>query len=147
MPYELDISSNADVERALGTCSEILTAGGVAILPTDTVYSIGLLVSAHPDGADSLFRIKQRPAAKKIPLLIPSIDALFEYGASVDEDACALAQAFWPGGLTLIAKASNKVPRAYQNLDGTVALRVPGKSFALELLGHMGEAMAVTAQM
>lgn len=145
MPYELDISSDGDAQRALGVCGEVLTSGGVAVLPTDTVYGIGLLVSAHPDGADALFRIKQRPAAKKIPLLIPSIDALFEYGVNINNETRALALAFWPGGLTLIVVASKKVPPAYQNLDGTVALRVPGKSFALDLLEYMGEAMAVTS--
>ncbi len=145
MLHELDISCDADVMGALGTCARALREGGVAVLPTDTVYGIGLLVSAHPDGADALFRIKQRPAAKKIPLLIPSAEALFEYGEGVCEYAQALARAFWPGGLTLIVPASKKVPPAYQNTDGTVALRVPGASFALELLGYLGEAMAVTS--
>ncbi len=145
MQHELDISHGFDARRALDECAGVLEAGGVAVLPTDTVYGVGLLVRAHPSGPDALFRIKRRPAAKKIPLLIPSIDALYEYGACVSDAARVLAQGFWPGGMTLIVPASDKVPAAYRNSDGTVALRVPGKSFALDLLEHMDEAMAVTS--
>lgn len=131
--------------EALEQTVKTLREGGVAVFPTDTVYGIGLLVGAHPDGAEPLFRIKRRDHAKKIPLLIPSIEVLDEYGQDVGEDARALARAFWPGGLTLVVKAGPKVPRAYRNVDGTVALRVPGPSFALDLLGRLGEAMAVTS--
>jgi tRNA threonylcarbamoyl adenosine modification protein (Sua5/YciO/YrdC/YwlC family) len=132
-------------DDAVKKCAQVVRAGGVAVFPTDTVYGIGLLVSAHPMGADELFRIKRRPQEKKIPLLIPSVEALFEYGENVDGRTEALARQFWPGGLTLVVRASKKVPPAYRNLDGTVALRVPGRSFALALLENLGEAMAVTS--
>lgn len=133
------------VDEALRQTVKTVREGGVAVFPTDTVYGIGLLVSAHPDGAEPLFRIKRRDHAKKIPLLVPSTEALDEYGRDVGDDARALAKAFWPGGLTLIVKAGPKVPPAYRNVDGTVALRVPGPSFALDLLGRLGEAVAVTS--
>ena len=108
-------------------------------------YGIGLCVSAYPGGPERLFEIKKRDHAKKIPLLVPSIDALGEYGRDVSAQAYALARAFWPGGMTLIVKASDKVPAAYQGDNGTVALRVPGSSIALDILSRLGEAMAVTS--
>ena len=133
------------VDGALDATCDALRKGGVAVFPTDTVYGIGLCVSAYPDGPERLFEIKKRDHAKKIPLLVPSADALGEYGRDVSGQAYALARAFWPGGMTLIAKASDKVPAAYQGDNGTVALRVPGPSIALDILSRLGEAMAVTS--
>lgn len=133
------------VDGALDATCDALRKGGVAVFPTDTVYGIGLCVSAYPDGPERLFEIKKRDHAKKIPLLVPSADALGEYGRDVSARAYALARAFWPGGMTLIVKASDKVPAAYQGDNGTVALRVPGPSIALDILSCLGEAMAVTS--
>ena len=133
------------VNEALDATCDVLRKGGVAVFPTDTVYGIGLCVSAYPDGPERLFEIKKRENAKKIPLLVPSVDALGEYGRDVSAQAYALARAFWPGGMTLIVKASDKVPAAYQGDNGTVALRVPGSSIALDILSRLGEAMAVTS--
>lgn len=132
-------------DEALDATCDALRKGGVAVFPTDTVYGIGLCVSAYPDGPERLFEIKKRDHAKKIPLLVPSADALGEYGRDVNARAYALARAFWPGGMTLIVKASDKVPAAYQGDNGTVALRVPGPSIALDILSRLGEAMAVTS--
>ena len=133
------------VDGALDATCDALRKGGVAVFPTDTVYGIGLCVSVYPDGPERLFEIKKRDHAKKIPLLVPSADALGEYGRDVSARAYALARAFWPGGMTLIVKASDKVPAAYQGDNGTVALRVPGPSIALDILSRLGEAMAVTS--
>ena len=133
------------VDEALDATCDALRKGGVAVFPTDTVYGIGLCVSAYPDGPERLFEIKKRDHAKKIPLLVPSADALGEYGRDVDTQAYALARAFWPGGMTLIVRASDKVPAAFQGDNGTVALRVPGPSIALDILSRLGEAMAVTS--
>ena len=137
--------STCSMTEALEETSKVLRAGGVAVFPTDTVYGIGVLVSSYEAGPEPLFRIKRRPHEKKIPLLLPSADSLHTYGAQVGVQTDALARSFWPGGLTLVVKAGDAVPLPYRNEDGTVALRVPGPSFALDLLGVLGEAMAVTS--
>ena len=137
--------SAESMAEALEETSKALKAGGVAVFPTDTVYGIGVLVSSYQAGPEPLFRIKRRPREKKIPLLLPSMESLHIYGSQVDVRAEALARAFWPGGLTLVVRASDAVPLPYRNENGTVAVRVPGPSFALDLLGALGEAMAVTS--
>lgn len=137
--------STCSAAEVLEETSKALRAGGVAVFPTDTVYGIGVLVSAHEAGPEPLFRIKRRPHEKKIPLLLPSVESLHLYGTYVSAQADALARAFWPGGLTLVVQASDAVPLPYRNENGTVAVRVPGPSFALDLLGVLGEAMAVTS--
>ena len=75
------------VNEALDATCDALRKGGVAVFPTDTVYGIGLCVSAYPDGPERLFEIKKRDHAKKIPLLVPSVDALGEYGRDVSAQA------------------------------------------------------------
>lgn len=129
----------------LGYARDILERGGVVVFPTDTVYGICQLVSANPRGAERIFQIKRRDRSKTIPLLIPDAQSLDAYAAQVPAYARHLAEAFWPGGLTLVVRAGRAVPPAYQKPDGTVALRVPGESVALDLLSLMGETLAVTS--
>lgn len=109
------------IERA----SQLLAGGGVVVLPTDTVYGIAQSVAACPQGALRLFQIKRRPADKTIAWLIADAADLDVFGTRVPAYAHALARELWPGGLTLVVRASQKVPSAYQGAGGTIGLRVP----------------------
>jgi tRNA threonylcarbamoyl adenosine modification protein (Sua5/YciO/YrdC/YwlC family) len=72
------------------------------------------------------------------PVLIPRINALDGLASDVTADARALAQAFWPGGLTLILHAQPSLDWDLGDTKGTVALRMPDDELALELLGLTG---------
>ncbi len=112
-------------------------------MPTDTVYGI----AARPDRAEAIariFELKGRPDDKPLPVLAASRADLTRV-ARFDERAVAVADAFWPGPLTLV------LPRAEgfsADLGGndktTIAVRVPESSVALALLGAAGP-LAVTS--
>lgn len=117
-----------------------IRAGGVAIVPTDTVYGL----AAAPDAAAEIFELKKRPASKALPVLGTG-PAQLRAVAQLDEVALALAEKAWPGPLTLV------VPRAggfTADLGGsdtsTIAVRVPAHPLALELLALSGP-LAVTS--
>src|SRR3970282_1557101 len=78
---------------------EVLRAGGIVALPTDTVYGIAVAL-ATPGGIERLFHVKQRPPEKAIALLLADADQAGELGL-VSPAAAALAAALWPGPLTL----------------------------------------------
>ena len=79
---------------------EVLRAGGIVALPTDTVYGIAVALET-PGGIERLFRVKERPPEKGIVLLLAEAAQAWELGAR-NERASRLADAFWPGPLTLV---------------------------------------------
>jgi L-threonylcarbamoyladenylate synthase len=116
----------------------ILRAGGLVAMPTETVYGLAALASSEAAVA-ALYAAKGRPAFN--PLIAHVLDfgdALRE--AALDESARALAQAFWPGALTLVAPgvAPGRVcALARAGLD-SVALRVPSDPTARALIAATG---------
>lgn len=123
---------------------ESLKAGECVLLATDTVYGLAAMPSTL--GYKRIFELKHRDAQQVLPWLVGSVDDLERYGEEVPAYARKLAQAFWPGGLTLVVRASNEA-RALGSVadDGTVALRMPDEPFALKLLEELGAPVACTS--
>jgi L-threonylcarbamoyladenylate synthase len=104
---------------------DLLRAGGVVALPTDTVYGICVALET-PGGVDRLFRIKRRPPDKGIMLLLDSAAQAPRIGRMTPA-ATALAEACWPGGLTVVVPQRPDVPLPATLTAGaaTIGLRVP----------------------
>ncbi|HKU34299.1 MAG TPA: L-threonylcarbamoyladenylate synthase [Paenarthrobacter sp.] len=107
------------------------------VMPTDTVYGIAA-DAFSPLAVTMLLASKGRSRQMPPPVLIPRINALDGLATDVPADARALAQAFWPGGLTLILHAQPSLDWDLGDTKGTVALRMPDDQLALELLGLTG---------
>lgn len=131
-------------ELSLVEAAACLSRGEAVVLPTDTVYGVGVAVEAT-SGPQRLFEAKQRPADKPVAWLVASADDLERYGAGVPAYARQLAEAFWPGALTLVVRASAAVPRAFQSQAGTIGLRMPASPDALALIQAVGCPLAVTS--
>jgi tRNA threonylcarbamoyl adenosine modification protein (Sua5/YciO/YrdC/YwlC family) len=121
----------------------IARAGGIVVVPTETVY--GLAARPTEELVARLFELKRRPRDKSVQLLIPSIDAMAELGEP-SPDAIVLAEAFWPGPLTLVVRASDAAPDALVD-DCRIGLRVPGHALALDLLARCGPLAATSANL
>ncbi|MBQ9042935.1 MAG: threonylcarbamoyl-AMP synthase [Eggerthellaceae bacterium] len=117
--------------------TEVLKAGKPVIFPTDTVYGLGV-AAKFADSPDAIFKLKQRSDDKPIAWLVDGVEALDEYGIDVPDKAYRLAEAQWPGALTIVVKASDKVPPAYRAADGTIGLRMPDNDTALRLIRVAG---------
>ena len=120
-----------DGPEARAEAVRVLAAGGLAAIPTDTVYGIAVALDT-PSGMERLFAAKHRPPDKAIALLLADMAQAAEIGV-IDGAAASLAAAFWPGGLTLVVprRTDTQLPAA---LTGgalapgaipTVGLRVP----------------------
>lgn len=131
--------------EAVHEAASVLTKGGVAVFPTDTVYGIAQSVLPNPAGPRRVFEIKRRDPAKTIAWLVGSGEDLERYGVSVPPYALRLVEEFWPGGLTVVVKASPEVPPAFRATDGTIALRMPDAPFALALSRAAGSPLATTS--
>ena len=107
-----------------------LAAGDAVVFPTDTVFGLGISVSAAA-GPQLLYDLKRRDAGKPV--------------ADVPAYAQRLAEAFWPGALTLVVRASDAVSAAFQSAAGTIGLRMPASEAALGLIRAAGCPLAVTS--
>ena len=121
-----------------------LAAGNAVIFPTDTVFGLGVSVSAAP-APQLLYDLKHRDAGKPVAWLVEGPEALDVYGRDVPAYARRLAETFWPGGLTLVVRASDAVPAAFQSPAGTIGLRMPASEAALGLIRAAGCPLAVTS--
>lgn len=116
---------------------DALKAGRAVVFPTDTVCGLGVAVRYSED-PEEIFELKQRPAGKPVAWLVGGLGDLGRYGADVSLEAYKLAEEGWPGALTLVVKASNEVPQAFQSAEGTIGLRMPASETALALIREVG---------
>lgn len=123
----------------------VLQQGGLVAFPTDTVYGLGALLN---DGGaiTRLYEVKERPEQKAIPVLLAGQDQLDLVAAGQDPRAELLAQAFWPGPLTLILPRRPDLPAAL-GPEETVGVRVPDHDFTRELLRRTGPLAATSANL
>jgi L-threonylcarbamoyladenylate synthase len=127
-----------DDEAGRATAVRTLRAGGVVALPTDTVYGIGVDL-AVAGGIERLFEAKRRPADRAIMLLLADAGQAAEL-AEWPPAAAALAEAFWPGGLTLVLPqlAGVVLPTALTAGRPTIGLRVPDHESPRALAAGVG---------
>lgn len=119
-----------------------LLAGGVALVPTDTVY--GLAVAAgRPEAAARIFALKNRPAARHLPIMVAGVDQLPTLGVVVTPDARKLLDAFAPGPIT-IAFGLSGAPEWLAGRD-EVAVRIPKEEALLAILRETGPLLVTSA--
>ena len=140
-PYRETINlggNDADIARA----AALLRDGGLVAFPTETVYGLGADATS-PEAVAGIYAAKERPRFNPLISHFPDLDAALREGA-FNEDALALARAFWPGPLTLVvprAEAGSVCDLARAGLD-SVALRVPAHPLAQALLLAVGRPVA-----
>jgi len=129
-----------------------LRSGGVLVYPTETVYGIGLSLSAVERNLERLRRIKGSPANRPYLLLVADSDQAFSLWSSLPEPAVELAERYWPGPLTMIGPAASGLPATLLGsveVDGvvtaTVSVRVPGDERIRELITRLGEPLLSTS--
>lgn len=120
-----------------------LRAGGLVILPTDTVYGIGCN-AADAAAVERLLAAKGRGRQMPPPVLVADPADLIGLVAQVPEAAHALMEAFWPGALTLILEADETLTWDLGETGGTLAVRMPAHELTLNLLRRSGP-LAVTS--
>lgn len=120
---------------AIDEVAAALLAGGVGVIPTDTVYGL----AAHPDcpsAVDRLYSVKEREGGKPIALLASDADAVARFGFPLVGKAAELAAAGWPGALTLV------VENAIGRIEG---FRVPAHEWTRRLIAKCGGVLRVTS--
>ncbi len=136
--------SAADNRAALVDASKEIEAGGLVAFPTETFYGLGVIYS-DTKALIRLFELKRRPKDKPMPLIIGDISALSVIAYPPEKIALSIIEKFWPGPLTVLLAAKPGLPELVTGGSGKVAVRVPGKSFALDLARSVGRPLTATS--
>jgi L-threonylcarbamoyladenylate synthase len=121
---------------------EVLRAGGLVAFPTETVYGLGA-DAADPDALHRLFAVKGRPTDHPVIVHVARAAQLDELGREVPAVAHALADALWPGPLTLVVRRNPaRVAAVATGGRDSVGIRVPDHPLALALLDAFGGGVA-----
>ena len=134
--YVLDVA-------ALGRVREVLTAGGLVVHPTDTVY--GLAADPFQGAAiDRLFAAKGRPRGTPVSIAVAEVSDIFRFG-----ERSPIAEAFvaknLPGPFTIILRATASAPQPVVGSDGRIGLRVPNHAIPRLLAKSFGPITSTSA--
>jgi L-threonylcarbamoyladenylate synthase len=122
---------------------DALRRGRVVAYPTDTLY--GLAVDPRQDDAvDRLYAAKRRDAGMAIPLIAASIAQVNDAAALAPAER-RLADAFWPGPLTIVLRARDTISRKLAGPGATVAVRLPAHAVARALANGLGFCITATS--
>lgn len=133
-----------EASDSIGRAAEVLKRGGIAVLPTDTVYGLSAQVPScanSPDSAEEkIRRIKGRSESKPFIQLIAQPDDIWKY---TDERIPDALLSCWPGALTLVVPTKKTAPLF--PLPPTVAFRCPGDEWLRAVIGMVGRTLYSTS--
>lgn len=143
MSSVMDCTSEQGLAEGIAAAAAAVRRGEVVVIPTDTVYGVG--VDAFASGAvASVLAAKGRGREMPLPVLVPNPETVDGLAAHVPAYVRDLIGAFWPGPLTLVLRVQPSLKWDLGETNGTVALRMPQNDTALRLLSEVGP-MAVTS--
>ncbi|MBQ8626340.1 MAG: threonylcarbamoyl-AMP synthase [Agathobacter sp.] len=137
--YKIDLD-NIDASK-MQEAGDLIADGELVAFPTETVYGLGG-DALHPEAAKKIYAAKGRPSDNPLIVHIADFSDLERVAKEVPKQAKLLADAFWPGPLTMIVWKSENVPYATTGGMDTVAVRMPNHPVALELIRKSGKLIA-----
>jgi len=143
-PIVIDLTDASSAQRALEAAIEALQAGGVVLIPTDTVYGLACLPS-RPEAVERVYAMKDRPHDVRLPIIVAdSQHAERALPLRWTPAARALANAFWPGALTIVFGIE---PSSVGWLAGRdeVGLRAPAHPLVQDLARSVGPFLMTSA--
>ena len=124
-------------DHGTGSAAEIICAGGLVAVPTETVY--GLAGNGMDEKAvEKIYEVKGRPAIKPLSLMVASPEEIGRFAVEVPDAAKTLAEKFWPGPLTIVLKANPDIPEIVRAGGDTIGLRCPDHALTLQALREAG---------
>lgn len=124
-------------EQAIMQAGEIIRNGGLVAFPTETVYGLGG-DGLNPDSSCKIYAAKGRPSDNPLIIHIYRMEDLEVLVKEIPESARKLAEAFWPGPLTMILPKADVVPKETTGGLDTVAVRMPSHKVALAFIKAAG---------
>ena len=128
----------------LSEAVDAVKSGGVIAFPTDTFYALGV-DAVNESAIRRAFEIKRRPATAPMPVLVSQRSQIDRLSTDFGKSSQTLAEAFWPGALTIVVAATRGVPAMLTAGLDTVGLRKPNHDLALKLISKAGIGLTGTS--
>ncbi len=131
-------------EEELKPAAQAIQHGRVVAFPTDTFYGLG----ADPfnlSAIERVYQIKGRPRSKPLLLLIDKIEQAKMLTAEIPDTFAEIAKEFWPGPLTIVLRASDRLPLKVTGGTGNIGLRLPACKLARSLIRSSGTPLTATS--
>ena len=129
------------IEDNIARAAEIIRNGGLVAFPTETVYGLGAN-ALDPDAVKKIYEAKGRPSDNPTIVHIADAEGLEELTPVVTDDMKKLAEAFWPGPLTMVVKRNDFVPDVTTGGLDTVGVRLPNEEIVRRLIRTAGTPVA-----
>ena len=121
--------------------AEIIKSGGLVAIPTETVYGLGA-DGLNPEAVAKIFEAKGRPQDNPLILHVAQADQIQLFCRDIPEAAYRLAEAFWPGPLTMVLPARDSVPLSTRAGLPSVAVRCPDNAVTRQIIRLAGVPLA-----
>lgn len=132
---------HADAPDTAAVAAQIIRAGGLVALPTETVYGLGTN-GLEPAAVAKIFAAKGRPQDNPLILHVTDMAQAEHFCHSIPQEAYTLAERFWPGPLTIVLPARDNVPKCTTAGLSTVAVRCPDCDVTREVIRLSGVPIA-----
>lgn len=144
MPEILKVGADNSEERILTQAAEILAKGGIIAYPTETFYGLGA-DATNEKAIEKIYTIKGRNSNNPISIIIGSAENLYTLVHNVPLAAQKLMQAFWPGALTIVFQASNKISPLLTAGTGKIGIRLSSHHGAQVIAQRLGRPLTATS--
>jgi L-threonylcarbamoyladenylate synthase len=144
MPEILKADGSNSFETVLARAAAILAAGGVLAYPTETFYGLGA-DATNEKAIRKIYVIKGRNFSSPISVIIDKAEKLYPLVDEVPATAQKLMQAFWPGALTIVFKASAKIIPVLTAGTGKIGVRISSHPVACALAHALGGPLTATS--
>lgn len=144
MPEFLKPEKNSSEEKIISRAVKILANGGIIAYPTETFYGLGT-DATNEKAIEKIFSVKGRDFKNPISLIIGSSDDIYPLVKDVPESAQKLMDAFWPGALTIVFAASDKVSPMLTAGTGKIGLRISSHPIANAIALELGKPLTATS--
>ena len=124
--------------------SKIISDGGVAVIPTDTVYGI-VADAMNYDAVKKAYEVKKRDYSKPMILLVSNYEMLNNYVKDISNFELELMNNYWPGELTILLKRNENVLDIVTNGGELVGIRIPNNKTLIELIDKVGKPLISTS--
>jgi L-threonylcarbamoyladenylate synthase len=136
MEFSLDKSKNIVVN--------VLSKGGVVVLPTDTIYALSCVIT-NENSLNKILAIKGRDISKGIPVLVPNKNYFYKYANNVNKMCEKLIETFLPGALTLIMKKKSFISNIISGDSDNIALRIPNSKNLIKIMNILNSGITGTS--
>ena len=144
MPEILKVGADNSEEKILIRSAEILANGGIIAYPTETFYGLGADVT-NEKAIEKIFAVKGRNFKNPISLIIGQVDDTYPLVQDVPEVAKKLMKAFWPGALTIVFLAADKISPLLTAGSGKIGLRVSSHPIAMGIVQKLKRPLTATS--